>query len=380
MTSIVFYAKSPWEPSFRREHFLARQAITAGLDCTFIEAPADVRAIRQLGAAEFARRLPGTVAPAGRPGLKVIRRTTPVPGHRSAAAAAVDVVGLRLTAARSASLQAHAVCQLPWQWKATKRGGSGRRVFDCTDDWTALLPAARRRSVEAACRAVADEADEIIVVAPRLAELFPGRTVRTIANGVAADSIVEHPTSKPGTSRMLYLGTLSERFDAPLMAQVLDGLPGWHLDLVGPCHYAGLGDRPAPELRELVSRHSSRCRLLGPVPRSGADVLIDAADVCVIPNRAEQSAGQSSMKLYDFLGRARPVVMTPGVAPTDNPPATYEAATADAWIEAVLAAAHEPENAATERLAWARGQTWDARWPAWLEAVTGQPGSMKEST
>jgi len=194
----------------------------------------------------------------------------------------------------------------------------------------ALIPG-RARRVRKLCEQAAEEADEIVAVSERLQDLFPNRRVTVVRNGVD-DQLLQVPRSAPpGTRALVYVGTLSERFDASLTGRVLDRLPGWTLDLYGPCSYARKGDSPDAQLERLLAREDGRARWHGPVQRSALADVLDSADVLLLPSRGGLTRGQDSMKVYDCAARGRPIVAT--LAATEGiaqpPPHLYVASDAD---------------------------------------------------
>jgi glycosyltransferase involved in cell wall biosynthesis len=178
---------------------------------------------------------------------------------------------------------------------------------------------------------------------------------------------------RPNRRCLAYIGTLSERFDVSIVTDVLRALPEWRLDVYGPCRYAGRGDRPAPELVGMLGAFADRVRWHGTIPRRAVPGAIDGADVIVVPIRADMAEGQSSMKLYDIAARGRPPVVARGVSSSGGevPPGTHIADTLDEWIGGITASAVEPDDRAEARLAWARSNTWEHRWPGWASGVFG---------
>jgi hypothetical protein len=373
VNAMTVCSKSGWEPQMRREHALVAMALRRSVDVLFIEAPSDIRSLDPARPTGYFRALGGTFGEKGVRGLRVIRRATPVPGHRNRLAEVADCALLRRTVARHADRTGPTVCNLPWQWPAT--AGAHRRVFDCADDWTRLFPQHRNRRITQLFARIAGEADEVIVASPDLVHLFSGRACSLVPNGADADGVAGHAAPRPERRSLVYVGTLSERFDEGLVSAVLRAMPQWTLELYGPCHYAGSGDRPDRELAALLHEFGGRTRWHGPIPRSRVADVIDAADVVVVPNRPELSRGQSSMKLYDAAGRGRPVVASPGVlcGEGERPPGTYVAEGPEEWVSAVEAAAVEEGTLAVDRIAWARSNTWEERWPAWAVGVFGNP-------
>jgi glycosyltransferase involved in cell wall biosynthesis len=369
---LVLCAKSPWSPPIRREHAFAREAALHGHRVDFVEQPADIRALRTLGT-QWLRLAAGVLQPAAVDHLAVWGRSVPAPGHRGRLAEIADNALLaRLLRGPVADPDAAVVANAPWQWPAVAKAQAGRRVFDCADNWAAMLPG-RQRRIRELCRHIAAEADAVVVVNPSLAELFPGRDVTVVRNATAAHLCDGAPTPAPGTRRLVYVGTLSERFDAPLMRDVLDLLPDWQLALYGPCRYARHAGMPGEELRQLLDGHPGRAVWEGVARPPELAAALDSADVLVLPNRGWLSAGQDSMKLYDYCARGRPIVSTrfdQAGAATQAPHVAWTT-TAGEFAGAVRAAGGEPPSWAGDRVRWAVRQTYRARWPQWAAAVFG---------
>jgi glycosyltransferase involved in cell wall biosynthesis len=365
---IVFCSKSPWLPSIRREHAFAQQAASHGVDVTFVERPDDIRQAKTDPLA-WLRGFRSRVASSG--GVTTVPRSTLVPGHRSSLA---ETLENRLLASFVRPLldeQSTVVGLLPWQWPAISRL-PGRKVFDCTDNWAALMPHCADRIGEL-FRRIGDEADEVLVTSGLLGELFGGRDVTVVRNGVSSTDVVDVPAPVPGRKRMVYAGTLSERFDVDLVAGVLNQLSDWHLELYGECRYAGSGSQPSPELQALLA--DGRVRWNGVVERTQLPEVLDAADVLILPNDSRRAEGQSSMKLYDYAARGRPIVSTPSEVSADQtPPGTAFARGPEEFAAAVAAAETEDRQTAQAKIDWVRANTWEARWPVWSAAVLGGVG------
>jgi glycosyltransferase involved in cell wall biosynthesis len=370
---LLICAKSEWEPPVRREHAWGMLAAERGHPVTFVERPADIRAAPEIGLARYLRRLRAAAASAVGPERpRVVKRATLVPGHRSAAAAALDRVLLRRVLERYASDDVCIVFNSPWDWPAVRLAPAARRIFDMADDWGELMPGRRERFARHYAE-IAAEADAIIIVNPELQHCFADREALLVRNGVFDHHIVE-TAARTEPETMIYVGTLTDRFDAALMLEVLRLLPSWRLELVGACLYAGRGSRPAPELERLLDV-PGRVRWHGPLAREGALGLVDRAAVAIIPNRPEHSLGQDSMKLYDYAARGRPIVSTGVLAEAGRPPHTLVADGAHEFAQAVVAAAAQSPAEAAARRAWAAEHTWERRWPAWSEAVFGRGSS-----
>ncbi len=198
-----------------------------------------------------------------------------------------------------------------------------------------------------------------------------------VRNGVSEEMLGDAVT-EPERRTMVYVGTLTHRFNSALMRGVLEELADWRLEIIGACFYPKLGDRPDPELLDLLSL-GDRVRWHGPLERSAAIPWLDRATVAVVPNRPEFSLGQDSMKFYDYAARGRPIVSTNwfDADRLDHPPLLLSADTCSSFAAAVLEAAAQPSSAVAARRAWAGRNTWASRWPLWSAAVFG-PGDIGE--
>jgi len=173
---------------------------------------------------------------------------------------------------------------------------------------------------------------------------------------------------------MVYTGTLSERFDAPLLMEVLRRLPDWSAELYGECQYAGQGSAPGSELRAALAAFKGRVRWHGPIKRADLADVLDRGRVLIAPHRALYATGQDSMKLYDYAARGRPIVATLGALGDRARVAkagVLEAASPADFAAAVLDAAGEDLSNAAGRRAWAERNSWESRWPLWASAAFG---------
>lgn len=244
MTPLTVCSKDAWLPTIRREHAFVHQALDHGIDVVFVEPPMDVRSLRSVHPVQYLDALSGSHSSNSKDGLKIVTRSAPVPGHRNRIAETIDAGLLRRVLTKHTDCTAPTVCHLPWQWSTVANGG--RKIFDCGDDWTRLYPQSRNTRFSELFRQISAEADEVILASSDLAPLFPGRPLTIVPNGVEASGIASVARQQPNRRRLAYVGTLSERFDASIVADVLRAIPDWTLELYGSCHYAGRGDRPSP--------------------------------------------------------------------------------------------------------------------------------------
>jgi hypothetical protein len=215
-------------------------------------------------------------------------------------------------------------------------------------------------------RRITDEADEIVVVAPELAELFPGRQVRTVPNAVD-DHLLEPPLrAAPGNQHLLYLGSIGHRrLDFPLIDDLLTALPQWRLDLVGPSFLED--ESPTmTEIRRLAARHEGRFQLLPAVGHLEVADVIDSYDLLIAPFLPGVTRGQSSKKSFDAAARGRAIITTPGVSLglEDPPPDQRVADGLDAWISAIEQGPSSNETMLQTR-AWATRNSWTDRFDEW---------------
>ncbi len=367
-------SKSPWLPSARREHAISRSAAEAGYEVVFVESPLDLRGL----AGRTARRAWIDGLRMGmievQPRIRVRAQSTLVPGHRSDLAQRLDAWRLRRGLwAPPGTSDAVLVATQPWQWPAVAAAPCRRRVFDCADDWRALIPR-RAPAFDALYHRIAREADAVILASPRLASAFPGAAVTVVGNG-ASDELLRAPvTAPPRELRMVYAGTLSERFDAPFVSAVLGDLVDWTLELYGECRYARRGNAPDGELQRLLDEHRGRVLWHGPLDQERLAGALDRGCVLIAPHRAAQVVGQDSMKLYAYAARDRPIVCTPGALGERShvePVGVIEAGTPAAFAEAVARGNGRDPEGSDVRRKWVLEHRWQTRWPRWARAALG---------
>jgi glycosyltransferase involved in cell wall biosynthesis len=276
---------------------------------------------------------------------------------------------LKQTLAQLSDLNTTIVFSWPWDWPAVRDAPARRRVLDLADDWGEIMPG-RSLRFQRHYDEISAAADEIIVVNPELAVRFRDRTPLLIRNGVS-EQFLSEPGASGDVKTIVYVGTLTYRFDAKLMRDVLEHLPGWRFEIIGACAYPKLGEQPAPELSDLLAV-GDRVRWHGPLERSRVIPWLDRATVCVAPNRPEHALGQDSMKFYDYAARARPIVSTSWFESTlDVPPQLRTADTAPAFAAAIQEAGRANSQSLVDQKAWAAANTWSNRWPLWSSAVFG---------
>jgi hypothetical protein len=311
-------------------------------------------------------------------GARAVPTAVLAPGHRGRGAELLETRTLAHRLRRIESVRAAVVASVPWQWPAVMSAPAHRRVFDCADDWSDLI-VARRKRLRALYARVAAEADAVIVVSAELADLFEGREVIIVPNGVAGELLVRPDGGEPAPRTMVYAGTLSDRFDAALVDEVLRLLPEWTIDIYGQCQYPGMGEQPGGALAGLLATHPGRARWHGVVERSRLSAVLDRGAVLVLPHRrttelgGRRAWGGDVMKLYDYAARGRPIVSTDwhDDLATFGPPALRIGAGPARFAQVLQEAADEGPAAGEMRRRWAQERSWGVRWGPWAGAVFG---------
>ncbi|MEU2349054.1 hypothetical protein [Modestobacter sp. NPDC049651] len=367
---VGFLAKDPWHPAIRREQMIARELVRRGADVDFVQAPADWRRLRS-DRAGWTRHLGRGHFLSPEPGVRVTERSTVVPGSRHRPAERADAALLRRFLRRSGWAPDASVGMLPWEWRAVA-AQPGRRVFDCTDDWARLLPAAR--GLPDQLRRIADEADEVVVVNRVLAGLFPGRTPVVVPNGTDEALLAAPRTAARRERHAVYVGSIAGRFDVDLVRAVLTALPDWTLAVHGQLVFPLCEQADRARFLALGAEFPGRFEYAGLLPRDRLADVLDTATVGLIPDVASRALGQSSMKTYDYCARGVPVVATAGHLEhsSDVPPHTAVVSGPAEMAAAMEAAVDEPVTHAKERIDWATARTWDRRTDAWLAAALGR--------
>ena len=161
----------------------------------------------------------------------------------------------------------------------------------------------------------------------------------------------------------VYAGAIESWFDADLVRETARLLPRWSFVLVGPMR------GPSGGLGGLANVH-----LLGPRSYESLPALFAAADAGIVPFRlTPMTHAIHPIKVYEYLAAGLPVVSTP-MDETAAMGAPITLASGAQEFARALEAACVPDPAARlERRAYARRNSWDARW-ARLAAELGLPG------
>jgi len=217
---------------------------------------------------------------------------------------------------------------------------------------------------------IAQRVDRVVVTAPRLipyARQLGARTVRAVGNGVDLGHF-RRPAPFPAeyhqipAPRAVFVGNVAEWFDAELLAAVARRLPTVSFVIIGP------GSRARQRLPVLPNLH-----LLGPRPYPSIPAYLQHAQAGLIPfdvaGYPELVAAVNPIKLYEYLACGLPVVAThwPQLEALGSPAALCSGA--DAFAAALREGLAAGERGREERIAYAAGCDWSARFSELLAAI-----------
>jgi len=234
-------------------------------------------------------------------------------------------------------------------------------------EFTAVYSDARRDQVEKAERALAAQADLVIVTSPSLLERKRAFNPNThwVPNAVDYATfarVAEENPPPPADVASLpmpvigYVGAINEKLDYDLLRQVAEAYPQSSLILVGPVDlrldFSGLQKISLPNVH-----------LLGAKPVTEVPHYVHACQVCLMPyKRNEWTAHINPLKLYEYLASGRPVVSTAIPAVHGYEGVIAVADSPESFCQQIgVALASEDAEARRARMALAAQNTWDVR-------------------
>jgi glycosyltransferase involved in cell wall biosynthesis len=175
------------------------------------------------------------------------------------------------------------------------------------------------------------------------------------ARGAAPAPGIEPPALAPAGSRRpcaIYAGALDSWFDVELVRDTARLLPRWTFVLVGPARARLVEIEGLPNVR-----------LLGPRPYASLPALFADADAGIVPFRlTPMTHAIHPIKVYEYLAAGLPVVSTPMQETAAMGAPIALAAGAQEFARALETARLSGAAARLERQAYARRNSWDARY------------------
>ncbi len=235
----------------------------------------------------------------------------------------------------------------------------GRSVYRMSDDTPAFpdTPKSYAGIEEEAVRRV----DLVVATAQCLADRarrLGARRVLHLPNACDPDRFSSGPFPEPADlarwprPRAIYAGAIDSWFDAALVAETAALRPDWSFVLLGPVR---------ADLRRLEGLRN--VALLGPRDYGELPAYLGAADAGLVPFRKEPlTEAIHPIKVYEYCAAGLPVVSVPlrETAATGAP--ILFADNAVSFAAALQRALDEDAAARRDRIAFARSNSWDARY------------------
>lgn len=244
-------------------------------------------------------------------------------------------------------------------------------VYHVTDEYSGFPMITDKACFLAAEEVLLRQADLVIVTSPALlaakgrcnpqthlvrnAVDFAGFQA-ALASGQRLPELSESSGALPHP-RIGYVGALNEKVDFALLEQVARARPEWQLVLVGALDLM-VNPAKADGLKGLPNVH-----WLGRVPVEQVPLAIAGMDVCLLPYENNAwTASIDSLKLYEYLACARPIVSTDVPAAQEFRGLVRIAGDHATFVREVEAALAENSlELASARLATAAANTWECR-------------------
>lgn len=254
--------------------------------------------------------------------------------------------------------------QLPAWWPVARRARAQYGwpvIYDCMDEhsgFTGAIAALVSQEEE-----LLANADLVAVSSARLEARArdAAKNVIVVRNACDYDHFAI-PRDAAANARPLigYYGAISNWFDAELVAQVAERRPDWDFVLVGSTYRSELG-----RLESLPN-----VAFPGEQPYDAIPQWLARFDVAIIPfKRTPLTEATNPVKVYEMLAAGKPVVSVPIPEVAALAPLVWLASDAAEFEREIAAALREGAEAADQRRAFAREQTWSAR-VAELEPAT----------
>jgi glycosyltransferase involved in cell wall biosynthesis len=193
------------------------------------------------------------------------------------------------------------------------------------------------------------------------------RASTTVTNGVDFNSFYNARMNEPKRQQKAtigYTGSIDERFDTGLMAEVIAQLPGLEFRFVG---------RVSNEKARQRLKGFPNVTFLGAVAPDEVPQLMGQMDVGIIPYlENELTRYVYPLKINEFLAMGLPVVMTPFADLPEFRGLVYQAAAAEEFARCLLQALAEENTQLTERrFRHAASRSWEHQAEKFHAALSG---------
>jgi teichuronic acid biosynthesis glycosyltransferase TuaH len=243
-----------------------------------------------------------------------------------------------------------AFCPMHWASSVTYYAQDDCEAYPPVEPWWPAYRQAhsviREKGIRIVC--VSDELAARIAVA--------GRAV-VIPNGLNAEEW-RQPQPAPAAFRGLarpivtYTGTIDDRLDTDLIAEVADDPAIGSVALIGYCEDTVL---------ERKLRSIPKVTLCGWLGRRDLTGALAASDACIIPHVASPlTRAMSPLKLYDYLAAGKPVAST-DLQPVQGISERVISACPEDFVAAVRTALELPRQDEKDRQEFLRSNSWDVR-------------------
>jgi len=239
-------------------------------------------------------------------------------------------------------------------------------VYHCIDEFAAGTQGRKRRIIETQEAELIHRADILFAnsrltyekkrqLNPNTYRISSGADVQHFMQ--AADPTTEvHPDVASLPHPVLaFVGTIDERIDLTLLADLAEARPNWSIALIGQAYPQATDLKPLRQCRNV--------HWLGKRPFEVLPSLLRGVDVCLLLYiEGEATRYRSPLKLYEYLATGKPVVSTDHPEVREFSDLVAIVTTSEQFLSAVEHALDDtrPEDQ-ERRLTVARQHSWDAR-------------------
>jgi glycosyltransferase involved in cell wall biosynthesis len=184
--------------------------------------------------------------------------------------------------------------------------------------------------------------------------------VLLLRNACDFEHFAQTPRAKNARPTIGYYGAISDWFDSTLAAELATRRPDWDFLLIGSTYGGNIA-----RLATLPN-----VSLIGEEPYESLPDWLGSFDAAIIPfKRTALTEATNPVKVYEILAGGKPVVSVPIPEVAMLAPLVRLASPAEEFEREILAALNEGDEAADQRRAFAREQTWERRFEALASAT-----------